>query len=106
MFSQKQTDIFETELQQLPEHSGDGKFKDLKLTLKSMNAFIISLVIYFMGSRFKILRMSWYKSMKPFQDNLELVMKKYLFSWHDSFPGVDTFSNDQVLSSMSKYISF
>ena len=47
--------------------------------------------------------MSWNKSMKPFRDNLELVTKKYLCSFYDSFPGIDSISNEQVLSGMSKY---
>ena len=47
--------------------------------------------------------MSWYKSMKPFQDNLELVINKYLCSLNDSFPGIDSISNKQVLSGMGKY---
>ena len=38
--------------------------------LKSMNPFILSLVIYFVGSRLRILRISWYKCMTPFRDNL------------------------------------
>ena len=42
------------------------KKTDKKMTLNSMNAFILSLVIYFMGSRLKILMMSWYTSIKPF----------------------------------------
>ena len=54
--------------------------------LNSMTPFLLSLVIYFVGSWFKILRMSWYKFMTPFWDNLQLVINKYLFCWHDSFP--------------------
>ena len=42
--------------------------------------------------------------MKPFRYNLELVIKKYVCSLHDLFPGVDYSSNDQVLSGMSNYI--
>ena len=44
--------------------------------------------------------------MKPFQTNLELVIKKYLCSWNDSFPGVESSSNDQMLSGTINYISF
>ena len=97
--------FFQTEIQNLPKHSEDGQFKYLKHTLNSMNAFLLYLVMSFMGSRFQIMRMSCYTRMKPFHTNLELVMKKYLCSWHDSFPGVDSNSNDQILSGMIKYIS-
>ena len=68
-----------------------------------MNAFLLSLVISFMGSRFKILRMSWYKSMKPFQGYFELVINECLYSLHDSFPGIDSISKKQVLSVIIKY---
>ena len=50
--------------------------------LNSTNAFILSLVIYFLGSQFEIVRMSWYKSMKTFWDNIELVIKKCFWSLH------------------------
>ena len=44
--------------------------------------------------------------MKPFLNKMELVIKKYLCSWHDALPGVEYSSNDEVLSGiMSKYIS-
>ena len=33
------------------------------------------------------------------------VINKYLCSFHDSFPGIDYISNEQVLSSISKYNS-
>ena len=68
-----------------------------------MNAVILLLVISFLGSQFKILRMSWYTYMKPFLDHLELVMKKYLSSVYDSFPGFDSYSIYQLLSGRSKY---
>ena len=41
--------------------------------------------------------------MNSFQDKLELVIKKYLCKFHDSFPGIDCISNEQVLIGMSKY---
>ena len=50
--------------------------------------------------------MSWYTSMKIFQNNLKLVMNKYFCKWHESFPGVDPYSNDMKFSGMSKYISY
>ena len=55
-----------------------------------MNAFILSLVISFLGSRLKILRMSWYKSITQFQDNLELVIKIHFRSLNDTSPGIDS----------------
>ena len=82
-FGQKQTGFFLIELQKLPKHSADSQYKYLKYTLKSMNEFLLSLVIYFMVSRFRIFRMSWYTSMKPLRDNLELVINEYFCIWHD-----------------------
>ena len=87
----------------LSRPSADGQLKYLKYTLNSMNEFLLLLVISFLRSRLKILRMSCYKSMKTFQDNLELVINKYLCSLHDLFPGIDSISNKQVLSGMIKY---
>ena len=46
--------------------------------LNSTNKFLLFLVIYFVGSQFKILRMAWYKCMTTFRDNLQLFMNKYL----------------------------
>ena len=43
--------------------------------LKSMTPFILSLVIPFVGFKFKILRISWYKCMKPFRYNLQFLKK-------------------------------
>ena len=43
--------------------------------------------------------------MKPFKNNLELVMKKYFSCCYDAFPGVGYSSIDLMLSGMSKYIS-
>ena len=72
-----------------------------------MNSFIISLVVSSVGSQLKILSMSWYKSIKPFQNNLKLVIKKYLCSGNDPLPGVEYSSNDQVFSGiMTKYIYY
>ena len=69
--------------------------------LKSMTPFLLYLVIYFLGSRFNILRMSWYRCMTPFRGRLKLVTNKYLFQCHDSFPGIDYNPNKEVLSGMS-----
>ena len=44
-------------------------------------------------------------NMKPFRDNFGLVIKKYLCSLHDSFPVMESISNEQALSGMSKYNS-
>ena len=97
--------FFETALQKLPIHIEDGQFKYLKHNLNSMNEFNLSFMMSFLGSRFKILKMSWYTSMKPFQTNLEIVIKKYLCCWRDSLPRAYSSSNDQTFSVMSKYIS-
>ena len=75
--------FYESEVKVLQKTSVDIQLKYLKYILNSMNAFILSLVIYFLGSRFRILSMSWHKSKKTFRDNIELVMKKYLCSLHD-----------------------
>ena len=71
-----------------------------------MNPFLVSLVICFVGSQFKLLRMSWYKFMIPFWDHLHSVIKEYLCTFNDSFPGIDNISNEEPLSGMSKYITF
>ena len=80
--------------------------KYLCQNLNSMHAFLPSLVMLFVGSQLKILRMSWYSSMKPFKTNLNLSIKKYLLRWHQSLPEVDHYSNDTMLSVMSKYIYY
>ena len=49
-----------------------------------------------------MLRMSLYKYLTSFQDNLELFIKKYLRHLRDSLPGTDYILNKQVLSGMSK----
>ena len=90
----------------LPKPSADVQSKYLENILNSMKSFLLSLEISFMGSQFKILRMSWYKSMKQFRDNLELVIKIYLCSLYYPFPGIDYVANEQVLSGMSKYNSY
>ena len=43
--------------------------------------------------------------MKPFWDNLELVLKKYLHNLNDSFPGIDYYQNKEILSGAIKYNS-
>ena len=42
--------------------------------------------------------------MKPFWMNLKLVIKKYLCSLYEYFPGIEYYSKDVMLSEMSKYI--
>ena len=56
--------------------SEDVQMKDLDQILNSRNAFILSLVILYVRSGLKILRISWYSSMTPFITNLELI-KRY-----------------------------
>ena len=43
--------------------------------LNSMNPFLLSLAIYFVGSQFKLLKMSWYKCMTPFRDKISISNK-------------------------------
>ena len=87
------------------KYTEDGQTKDLFQTLNLMNSFLFLLVMSYMGSQLKILRISWYSSMKSFQTNLKLVINKFFCSWHESFPGVESSSNDLILRVMSKYIS-
>ena len=58
------------------KYSKDGQMKYLVQTLNFMNLFLLLLVMSYMGSGLKILLISWYSSMKPFQNNLNLVIKK------------------------------
>ena len=69
-----------------------------------MNAFLMSLVNKYMGSRLKLLMMSWYRSMKQFRTNLKLVMNKYFCILHEYFHQDNSSSNDFMLSEISKYI--
>ena len=48
--------------------------KDLQQTLTSFNPNILLLLMSYGVSRFKFLSMCWYRSMKPFQTNLNLVI--------------------------------
>ena len=88
-----------------PHNSEYGKYKYLQQTLNSINAFLLSQVISYVVSNFKLLRMSWYKIMKPFRENLKLVINKYLCGMHDYFTGVDSSSKNIMLSVTSKNIS-
>ena len=83
----------------------DGQMKYLKQTLSSINAFLLSLMMSYVGSQFKLLRMSWYRSMKLFQTKLNLVINTYLCIWNEYFPEVYSSSNDLVLSGISNCIS-
>ena len=64
----------------------------------------MSLVMKYMGSRLKLLMMSWYRSMKQFRTKLKLDINKYFCRLHEYFHKVDSSSNDVMLSEMSKYI--
>ena len=97
---------YESEYENTPRHSVAGKNKYLQQTLKSNYDFLLLLVMSYVGSRFKLLRISWYRSMKPFRKNIKLVLKKKLCSLHHYFPGVESFSNDVMLSGASKYIFY
>ena len=80
-----------------PRHSKAGQPKYLQQTLISIIAFLLFLVMLYVGLGIKLLRLSWYKSMKPFRTNLKLVMEKNVCGIHDYFPGVDYSSNDFML---------
>ena len=82
------------------------KKEDLKQTLNSMNNFLMSLVMSYVGLKFELLKMSAYTSMKPFWAKVKLYIKKYFSIWHESLPGVEFSSNNQMLRVTSKYIFF
>ena len=65
----------EYENEKPPHHSETGKIKYLQQTLNSMIDFLMPLVFSYVGSRFILLSVSWYISMKLFRTNLELVIK-------------------------------
>ena len=73
-----------------PRHSESGQIEYLQQTFNSMNSFITSLVMSYVVLRLILLRMSWYKIIKPFRRNLKLVIKKYLCSLYEYFPGADS----------------
>ena len=88
-----------------PTHNSEARqIKDLQQTLKSITTFIMSLVMPYVGSCFKLLRMSWYRSINTLRMNLKLVIKKHLCILHDHFTGFDSSSNSVILIIMSKYI--
>ena len=95
---------YESENEEPPHHSEFRQIKYLQQTLNSMNGFILSLLMSYVGSRFKLLRMHWCRSTKPFITNLKLVIKKHVCRLYDSFPGANYSSNNFMLSGMSKYI--
>ena len=76
-----------------PCHSEYGQPKYLQQTLNSINAFLRSLMKSYGGSCHNLLRVSWYKSIKPFQRNLKLVINIYLYGMHNPFPSVDSSYN-------------
>ena len=55
-----------------------GQEKYLQYTLNSINPFLLSLLMLSVGSRHKLLHISWYKNMKPFRTNLKFVIKIFL----------------------------
>ena len=97
--------MYESDEMRPRQYSKDSQMKDQVQTLNLINSFLLLLVMKYMGSRLKILRIYWYSSMKLFQTNLKLVIKKFFCSWHESLPGFEYSSNDLLLSVMSKYIS-
>ena len=54
------------EYEELPKPSEYVQSEYSENMLNSMNVFPLSLEMSFLGSQFKIMRMSWYNSMKPF----------------------------------------
>ena len=62
-----------------PSHNEAGKPEGLQQTLNSINAFIMLLVISYVGKSFKLSWVSWYKIMKPFRKKPELGYKEILF---------------------------
>ena len=64
-------------------------------TLNSMNTIRILLLIYNLWVR---VMTPWYKCMKPFLNNLEIVINKYLCSFHYSFLFYGSSTNNQMLS--------
>ena len=83
MVDNRQEPWYYSEVEVSPKPIADGPKENLNLNLKSINKFPLYLLIYFVGPRFKILRMSWYKYITPFLYNLELFIKKYLCHLHD-----------------------
>ena len=72
--------IYSSEDENPRKYSKNVQMKDLQQTLKSMNDSLLSLLMSYVGSVFQLLSMYWYRSMKPFRNNLKLVMKKCLYS--------------------------
>ena len=93
---------YEYDDEKSPHHSMNGKSKDLQQKLKSINYFILALVMSYVGSCFKLIRIYWYKNMKPFRTNLKLVWKKFVYGMHGSFLGDDSSSNVFMLCGMRK----
>ena len=67
------------------KYSEDVKINHLKQTLNSIIAYLLLLVISYAESWFKLLRISWYRNMKPVWTNLKLVINKYLCILHKYF---------------------
>ena len=94
--------IYSSEDENPRKYNKNFQMKDLQQALNSVNASLLSLVMSYVGSVFKLLRMSWFISMKQFLTNLNLVINKYVHILHESFPGVDYYSNDIILIEISK----
>ena len=94
--------IYSSEDENISKYSVNGQTKYLRQTLNSMIDFLLLLMMSYVGSVFKLLRMSWFISMKQFLTNLNLVINKYVHILHESFPGVDYYSNDIILIEISK----
>ena len=82
--------IYSSEDENPRKYNKNFQMKDLQQALNSVNASLLSLVMSYVGSVFKLLSMYWYRNMKPFRNNLKLVMKKFLYSLHKFLPEVDS----------------
>ena len=94
----KKLDCFMIDNKQEPWYDSKPSLESLKKQfyykyLKSMTPFVLSLVISFVGSWFKILRVSWYKCITPFWDKVKLVVKKYLCQCHNSLHDIGYIPN-------------
>ena len=55
------------------KHSEEGQYKYDKKTINSIDAFLLLLLVSYVGYCFKLFKMSWYKMMKKFLTNFKLV---------------------------------
>ena len=85
-----------------PKYNEVDQVENLQQTVNSMNALLLSLVMSSVRSKFKLLRMSWYISIKLFRANLKLAIYIYLCSSREYFPEFESYSNNLILSEIGK----